>query len=204
MVTFGCTFLGATSLSLILTPLVARLARARQLVDRPGVRKLHSRAIPRVGGVAIIVAMVALTIAVMAVDSSVGRAFQSIQAKVIAMLCAAGFVALIGLIDDIRGLRARFKFLAQTAAAAVVCAAGIRITAIPVAGLFTLELGWLSWPATILWIVGITNAVNLIDGLDGLAAGICAAACPAGAIEVKNERHEQVEDMIAAALGSAK
>ena len=177
MITFGCTYLGATFLSLTLTPLVERIARAKKLVDHPGVRKLHSAAIPRIGGVAIILATLALTIAVMTVNSSVGKAFQSIQTKVIAMLGAAGLIALVGLIDDVRGLRAYVKLLAQVAAAALVCALGVRIRGLAVGNLFTLELGWLSWPLTIFWIVGITNAVNLIDGLDGLAAGICAATC---------------------------
>jgi len=202
MITFGCTYLGATFLSLAITPLVGRLARAKKLVDRPGARKMHSGAVPRIGGVAIIAAMLALTIAVMVVDSSVGRAVRSIQAKIVAMLIGAGFIALVGLVDDIRGLRARFKLLAQVAAAAAVCAFDIRIKEVVVGRLFTLELGALSWPITIFWIVGITNAVNLIDGLDGLAAGISAAACGVIAVFALYTSQPVMAVLMLALLGS--
>jgi UDP-N-acetylmuramyl pentapeptide phosphotransferase/UDP-N-acetylglucosamine-1-phosphate transferase len=84
---------------------------------------------------------------------------------------------IIGLIDDVYGLRAHKKLVGQLAAAIVVCAFGIRIDDIGLTEHYTLSFGWLSWPVTILWIVGLTNAVNLIDGLDGLAAGISTVAC---------------------------
>jgi UDP-GlcNAc:undecaprenyl-phosphate GlcNAc-1-phosphate transferase len=93
---------------------------------------------------------------------------------VLVFLGAAVFVLIVGLADDIRGLPARVKFVAQLAAAGAVCLAGIRITSFCVGTWLVLDLGWWGWPLTILWIVGITNAVNLIDGLDGLAVGICA------------------------------
>jgi len=93
------------------------------------------------------------------------------------LLGTGALIFLIGLADDIWRLRARLKFLGQIVAALCVCACGVRIESIGVEGLFYLEFGWLSWPLTMLWLVGITNAVNLIDGLDGLASGTSAVAC---------------------------
>ncbi len=118
-----------------------------------------------------------LTVSVLFVNNAISEGFHNIQPKFIALLSAASFMFFVGLIDDIRGLRAITKLSCQLAAATFVCAMGIRITSINVPDLFTINFGWFSWPITILWIVGITNAINLIDGLDGLAAGISAIAC---------------------------
>ncbi len=159
------------------TPLVILLARRLKALDSPGLRKIHDVPVPRLGGLALAVPMLVMSACVLALDNTIGQAFRSIQPQVIALLVGAVLMLLMGLIDDIRGLRARVKLLAQIAAAVVVCAAGVRINEIAVADWFTLDFGWWSWPITIFWIVAITNAVNLIDGLDGLAAGICAVAC---------------------------
>ena len=83
----------------------------------------------------------------------------------------------VGFIDDIHGLRARHKLLAQLVSATIMCLAGVRVGPINIFGIYSFNLGWFSFPVTILWIVAVTNAVNLIDGLDGLAAGISAIAC---------------------------
>ena len=202
MKTAGCTFLGATLTALVLTPIVAWVARKLDIVDPPGPRKIHSNAVPRIGGVAIVLAMLAPTIVVMALPNLVGAAFRDTQTKIIALLAAACFICIVGLVDDVRGLPARFRFLAQLLAAVVVCAFGIRITALHVGSSFTLELGAFSWPLTILWIVGITNAVNLIDGLDGLAAGICAAACAVIGIFALHTGQPIMSILMAALLGS--
>ncbi|MFW6107306.1 MAG: glycosyltransferase family 4 protein [bacterium] len=202
MKTVACTFLAAAVLALGLTPLVAWLARRLRLVDRPGVRKVHASAIPRIGGLAVALAMLAPVVAVMTLDNVVGEAFRDIQAKVIAILAGAGFVLLVGLADDVHGLRARTKFTAQLLAAAAVCAVGVRIHILSGGGILWLHLGWLSWPLTILWIAGITNAVNLIDGLDGLCAGICAAACAVIAAFALHTGQPVMAVLMAALLGS--
>ncbi|MFL5560250.1 MAG: MraY family glycosyltransferase [Gemmatimonadaceae bacterium] len=133
-------------------------------------RKLHTRQIPRVGGVAIFLS-VAVALAVLAVRGGFeGVGFTSSKLTVIVIGGAATF--LLGLYDDLRQLRARYKFAVQIAIAVAIFAAGVRIDTIalpligqihfnPVMGLFF----------TIFWFVGLTNAFNLIDGLDGLASG---------------------------------
>jgi UDP-N-acetylmuramyl pentapeptide phosphotransferase/UDP-N-acetylglucosamine-1-phosphate transferase len=93
------------------------------------------------------------------------------------LLFAISLIFFTGLFDDIYGLKAKFKLIAQVTAAIIVCSGGIYINSIAITDSIVLNLGIFSWPFTIFWIVGITNAVNLIDGLDGLAAGISAAAC---------------------------
>ena len=177
MKTYFCVYFGALLLALLATPLVILLARRLKAIDSPGLRKIHNTPVPRLGGIALAVSMLAMSVCVLALDNSIGQAFRGIQPQVIALLAGAVLMLITGVLDDIHGLRARVKLAAQIAAAVVVCTAGIRIDQITVADWFTLDFGWLAWPITIFWIVGITNAVNLIDGLDGLAAGICAVAC---------------------------
>jgi len=162
---------------MIASALAIRLARAFRLTDKPGVRKVHSSATPRIGGLAIVAGMMSLTLPALALNNVIGESFREVQAQVIAILCGATFVCLVGLVDDARGIRARTKLLGQVLAALAVCACGVLFESIGLPGGGTFEFGWLSWPITVLWIVGITNALNLIDGLDGLAAGIAAITC---------------------------
>lgn len=178
MRTFIAVYAGAFVLAMLATPRAARLARATGIVDLPGVRRVHRDATPRLGGLALVLATLTVLVLVLMVDNVVGRAFRGAQAQLIALVAGSLLVFLGGLIDDIRGLRVSAKLLLEIAAALLACALGIRIDAISVAGI-TLELGWLSWPLTVLWIVGVTNALNLIDGIDGLAAGIALIACAA-------------------------
>ena len=83
----------------------------------------------------------------------------------------------VGLIDDIRGVPAPVKLACLVLTSAVLCAAGVRFDSIRIGDWLSMDLGWLGWPLTILWIVGVTVGINFIDGLDGLAAGISAIAC---------------------------
>ena len=179
MKTYLCVYLSSVFLALVTTPLVIRLARRLRIVDIPGARNVHVKPTPNIGGVAICLSTTCLTVAVLFLSNAIGEAFREIRHEAIVLLLAAGFMFLVGLVDDVRtkGIRARTKFLAQLIAAIAVCAAGIRIDSVVVADWFTLSFGLFSWPLTLLWIIGITNAVNLSDGLDGLAAGISAVAC---------------------------
>ena len=176
-VTYMVAYFGAVLVALGVTPLVIRIARSMRLVDRPGLRRVHSVAMPRIGGVAVAVAVFVVVIPTLAIAHRTVPAIREFGTEIVAVLATSFCILLVGLIDDMFGVRARLKLLAQIAAAIVVCSFGISIDRVGVAGVFVLELGYWSWPLTILWIVGLTNAVNLIDGLDGLAAGISAIAC---------------------------
>jgi UDP-GlcNAc:undecaprenyl-phosphate GlcNAc-1-phosphate transferase len=123
--------------------------------------------------------MMCLVVGMLFLSSIGGDLFRGAFGKVIVLLSAGTFIFFIGLIDDIKtgGLAAEIKLLAQIAGAIALCCVDIRIRSITFADWFILDFGWFSWPLTLFWIVGITNAVNLSDGLDGLAAGISAVAC---------------------------
>ena len=177
MKTYLYVYLGSAFLALVTTPAVIWLARRIKAVDYPGVRTIHERPIPRIGGVAIFISAMSLLIAVLFLSNPIGNAFRDMRLQLATLFCTATFIFFIGLVDDLRRLPARFKFLAELLAACAVCFVGVRVSKVGVTDQWILQLGSLSWPLTLLWIVGVTNAVNMSDGLDGLAAGISAIAC---------------------------
>jgi len=163
MKTYLSVYLGSAFLALLITPAVIRFAGRLSIANVPSGRHVHAKLISRIGGTAIFLSTMCLTVAVLFLSNVIGDAFREILPQLIVLLSAGGFMFFVGLIDDIKikGLRARIKFLAQIAAAIAVCAVGIRIKSVAVADWLTLDFGWFSWPLTLLWIVGITNAVNL-------------------------------------------
>jgi UDP-GlcNAc:undecaprenyl-phosphate GlcNAc-1-phosphate transferase len=199
---YALVCLGATVLAVILTPLVVRAARAWNIMDTPGVRKIHASAIPRIGGVAIALAMLGVLVPFFFMDNALGEAFHKTGLRLVSLLGAGIAMFLVGLTDDILDLRARVKFMAQILAAMVICAYGVRIENIEITDRLVLNFGWWSWPITIFWVVGITNAVNLIDGLDGLAAGIAAVTCGVIAVFAFYTDQPVMAVMMMALLGS--
>jgi len=174
-------YLGSALVALIAVPVSIWLAYRLDLVDVPGVRKMHSKAIPRIGGAAVFTSVTLIFVLALYLHSAIGDG-GGIQAKIIVLLCAVSLVFIVGLVDDIKNLRARIKLFVQLVAAMAVCAAGIRFKSLVITESIAFDLGLLSWPISLLWIVSITNAVNLSDGLDGLAAGVSAITCFALAI----------------------
>lgn len=146
-------------------------------MDRPGIRSVHTNPTPRIGGIAIFLSSTCLIVSLFFLNNTIGERFREVRFQVITLLCTATCVFLIGLVDDLRRLPARFKFMAELLGAGVLCLVGVRISSIGMGEGAGISLGWLGWPITLLWIVGVTNAVNMSDGLDGLAAGIAAIAC---------------------------
>jgi len=155
--------------SLLLTPFIRNLFRRFGIVDQPGeARKLHSHPIPRVGGIAIVLAYV-LSFSILLLSGFAGRHIVSGALPFIFRVApAAALIFLIGLVDDLVGLRPWQKFLGQIAAAFLAYWAGVHINSIASHSIAI----WLDFPLTMLWLIGCTNAVNLIDGVDGLATGI--------------------------------
>jgi len=180
--TYLAVYLGSLLLALLATPVVIWLAHRIGAVDRPGIRTVHKLPIPRIGGVAIFLAAMALIVAVIFVNNNIGQAFREAWLPLLTLLGAAALIFAVGLVDDLRGLPARVKFLAELVAALALCLVGVRISDIALTDQWIVPLGEWGWLLTILWIVGITNAVNLSDGLDGLAAGVSAIACAVIAI----------------------
>lgn len=173
--------LTAFFLSWALTPLIRRAAFALGAVDMPGERKIHSEPIPRIGGVAIALSY-ALTLSIAWGIGRIGASWFAPESMSLwwPLLTGGVIVFLGGLLDDIRPLPAWGKFLVQSTGAVVVMGLGLRIDHVSLLGSEPIDLGLFALPLTFLWIVGITNAFNLVDGLDGLAAGlgsIAAGSC---------------------------
>jgi UDP-N-acetylmuramyl pentapeptide phosphotransferase/UDP-N-acetylglucosamine-1-phosphate transferase/glycosyltransferase involved in cell wall biosynthesis len=167
------TFAGAVAGAVVFTPISMRVARLLGIVDRPNARKVHFRPTPRAGGVAIVAAMAIAVIPGLLHLASLPKAYGFDKIWIALAACAAVF--LTGLFDDVVTVkRSQYKLLALMAATSAVCFAGFRLDHISLGGGHPIELGASSIPITFLWIVGVTTAVNFIDGLDGLAAGISA------------------------------
>lgn len=202
MKTYLFTYLFAALAAVVITPVLILLARRLNVVDSPDARKVHSKPIPRIGGLAIFLSSTILVIAALFLNNTVGEAFRSKQLQIVVLLISGTFIFLVGLLDDLRGLRARYKLLAQITAALAVSVAGVRIESLNIPNLLTINLGWLSLPVTIFWIIAITNAVNLIDGLDGLAAGISAITCGVIAVFAFQSGQPLMMVLMLALLGS--
>jgi UDP-GlcNAc:undecaprenyl-phosphate/decaprenyl-phosphate GlcNAc-1-phosphate transferase len=174
MITMVISFLVALAVSFAATPLVRKLALHYQVTDNPHERKVHEEPVPRMGGIAIFLGFMAGygTFVLLAPDWGM-----QIWNRFWGVYVGGTFILLIGIYDDIKGTNCYEKFIGQIISAAFVVYTGYRIMNItnPFGG--AIELGIWSVPVTILWIVAITNAVNLIDGLDGLAAGVSVIVC---------------------------
>ena len=169
---YSLLFLGFVSLglSLLLTPLVRNLAWHFGIVDQPDQqRKIHSSPIPRMGGVAIFAAVICAYGLLLIVRLSSGAIVSADLPLVLRLIPALGLVFGIGIIDDVISVRPWIRLAVETLAAILAWIGGIQITAI--AG-YSFSGAVVSFIVTVLWIVTCTNAINLIDGVDGLAAGV--------------------------------
>jgi UDP-GlcNAc:undecaprenyl-phosphate/decaprenyl-phosphate GlcNAc-1-phosphate transferase len=160
--------------SLVLTRLVRGFALRNGMVDQPGPRKVHAVPVPRLGGVSIFLSISLAIVASFGLEYLSGGSIPMDRKPWAPILCGATIMFLIGVWDDLRSLPAWFKFLFQVLAAGLFIWFGIYTESISSLqwGPLYLDLSLLAVPVTFLWIIGITNAFNLIDGLDGLAAGI--------------------------------
>lgn len=166
MLAYVVPFFIALIVSYAVTPGVKKLAIKIGAIDKPDERKVHTHVIPRLGGLAIYIGFMAAVLYSMPVFS-----------EFFGFLLGAAAIVLLGIWDDIRNIPARVKLAGQIIAAAIPVAYGVQI------GWVTNPFGtiliipeWLAVPVTVFWIVGFTNTVNLIDGLDGLAAGVSVIA----------------------------
>lgn len=169
--TIIAAFAIAAVLSYFFTPPVKNFAHKVGAIDVPkDARRMHKKPIPRLGGLAIYGGFLCSILI-----------FGQLDETMLCVLLGAAIIVALGIFDDVLALGAKLKFVVQIVAAAIpVCIGDLQI------GLFTnlnplsdtpfVHLGILAVPATIIWIVGITNAVNLIDGLDGLAVGVSSIA----------------------------
>src|SRR5262245_32497924 len=181
---FIAFFTAAMVVSIGITPIVRSVALRFGLVDVPdGRRKMHAHPIPVAGGVAVLITSVLMLGALfvfqdfirplLKTDAARGGfdAVVTVRPELIGLAIAAAIIGLVGVADDIFGLRGRHKVFGQLLAVSVVIYSGVRINAVT---LFDrpLDLGLWSIPITAFWLLGAINALNLIDGLDGLLGSV--------------------------------
>ena len=158
----------AFAISAALTPLAARLARRSGAVDQPRARGLAERPTPLLGGLAIFAGTLVA-----------GLLFLPDNSRFNAILAAAALITLVGAIDDWRALPASWKLAGELAAALVLVLSGVSVQTITLPFVGGVDLGEFGDPLTLIGLVAIMNAVNFTDGVDGLAAGVCAISAAA-------------------------
>ena len=178
-------FVGATLLSLALVPIVRDYARRREINDNPGGHKSHTTPVPYLGGVAMVIAFSsAMFVGVFLrrsaviegrqINLTIGNLFaqgDGLLRELIVVLSLAIAFSLMGLIDDLRGLSPSLRFIVGLGLASALIAYGVRLDS---------PLAWqLDFVISVIWVLGITNAFNLLDNIDGLAAGVAAVASAA-------------------------
>jgi UDP-GlcNAc:undecaprenyl-phosphate GlcNAc-1-phosphate transferase len=149
----------------VTTPVAGRIAWRVGAIDRPKDRGLHQFPTARFGGVALLVGVVAA-----------GLVFLPNDRETHAILAGAIVIALVGAADDLLELTADVKLAGQVLAAVIPVAVGVRVSSFTLPFLGHVDLGWGAYPATVLFLVALMNVVNFIDGVDGLAAGVCTIA----------------------------
>ena len=166
----------STLISLLITPLIRLIAKKLNILDLPSERKIHQKSVPVLGGIPIFIAF-NLTI-LLGILFNFKFLEEFLTSKWKAIFISQFIILGIGIFDDIKKVRPGTKFLFQVFSGGLLVFFGFGIPLItnPFTG-NSMNLGILSIPITILWVVGITNALNLIDGIDGLAAGISFIAC---------------------------
>jgi len=146
-----------------LTPVVAELAWRMGALDAPSARKIHSQPTPRLGGIAIYFGVIIPSLLLI-----------SSEGPMRGILVGASLITLVGVLDDVRGMRPFVKFGLQFVVAGILVLYGVRLETITLPGVGIVVLGWVGVPFSLIWVVAIMNIVNFIDGMDGLAAGVCA------------------------------
>jgi len=186
-------------LGLFLVPLVISFSEKQGLMDQPNERKIHSHPIPRLGGISIWVCTILSFIALIILSYYPYRSLLS------GLLLGSSLMFLLGLIDDVYCLNAKFKFVIQLTIAAIVFCLGVKISSvyIPFYGLWEIP-PVLSFFGTVAWIVGISNAVNFIDGVDGLAGSvITVSSVSLGLLAISLVPSDSVSSLVAFILAGS-
>ena len=188
--------LSAAIISCVATPMVKVLSVKYGAVDIPkDGRRMHDHPIPRMGGLAIFFGFIVSVLVFVALDNDKKG-----------MLLGAVIIVVLGIFDDKYALPAKPKFLVQIIAALIAVMAGNRIDVLSNPNIFSPNpvwvLGWLSYPVTVIWIVAITNSVNFIDGLDGLACGVSTISAATMLVIALLVSERDVALMMAALVGA--
>jgi UDP-GlcNAc:undecaprenyl-phosphate GlcNAc-1-phosphate transferase len=195
-------FAGSMLVAIMTTPVIRTLALRLGAIDRPGDRRVHGRATPRLGGIAILLGFFAPLVVLLAAQTAVADLFFAQPNHFIGLIAGGLLVCALGALDDLRGVRAWHKLWVQCAAAATAYACGFRIDAINLPFIGDLQMGAFGVVVSALWVIAIVNAINLIDGLDGLAGGVAFFACVTNFV-VGAINHDVIVMLLSASLGGA-
>lgn len=188
--------------SYVCTPFIVKLARRWGALDVPSDRKIHKRKIPRIGGLSIYLSA-SVTAIFFYIFSPLARTLVAANFKfLISIFLASTLVMLLGLLDDVRGINVWQKFLVQFIAAIITIWGGLTVNKINIPFYGEADLGVYGYFILVLWLVGVTNAFNLIDGLDGLAGGVSFVSTMMVLI-ISLMRGEMSVSVIMATLGGA-
>jgi UDP-GlcNAc:undecaprenyl-phosphate/decaprenyl-phosphate GlcNAc-1-phosphate transferase len=203
VITDFVAFLLALMVGAVLTIAVRNVAVKLGWYDQTrSSRKMHRRPVPRLGGVAIVLAFNAPITALLFVDSGVALIFRQQRDLILGLYVGGLAIAALGLYDDLYGAGARLKFSVQTGVALTLYMIGFRIEVLSWPFGPPLVLGALALPFTVIWIVGLINAMNLVDGLDGLAGGVALFVVVTNFI-LAFSRNDVLVSLAMAALGGA-
>ena len=196
------TFAVACVVGLVVTPVIRHYAYRLELLDMPGGRKVHQTPVPRLGGIAMTLAFAAGVGFAGLVASELGSAAFLRLSLAPALLGGVGLLLVVGVVDDVRGMPPLAKLAGQVAVALLAAVMGLRLDRL-VFPWGAVELGPLAIPLTVAWIVGVMNAVNLIDGLDGLAAAVALTVLGAFGLLAVVDGVDPTQPIIAATVGAA-
>lgn len=178
-------FIGALLIAFAATPIARRIAPRLGVMDQPDARKVHARPMPLLGGAAIVGASLLALLLL--------RDRFEIQ-QLGSILLGAGLMALVGFYDDRWGLRPILKLISQIAAAAILIVSDVKVTALPAE--------WMNVAITLIWVVGLTNSLNLLDNMDGLSSGVAAVCAAFFVVMAAMSRQVYVGALAAALLGA--
>jgi UDP-GlcNAc:undecaprenyl-phosphate GlcNAc-1-phosphate transferase len=167
----------ACGLSLMLTPAMRTVARRVGLVDKPDARrKLHGKAIPVAGGIAVFLALCGTLSLAALVPSDFRQKLEEHFTEFWATIAASIFVVVLGVADDYWGIRGLHKLLGQIGAVAILLWSGILVQKVGIFGM-QIDLGWFAIPFTAFWLLACINSLNLIDGMDGMLSTVALIVC---------------------------
>ncbi|HTI73184.1 MAG TPA: MraY family glycosyltransferase [Candidatus Limnocylindria bacterium] len=168
IVMFALSALGSAAL----TPVAMKVAAAIGAVDLPNARKIHQKPMPRLGGFAVFFGFLLPWAGLYLLRNQVSFIFQEYEKLFAGLIAGTTAMFSLGVYDDSKGANPAMKLAVQAFTALCLYVAGYRIVSVSIPFGGALELGWFALPVTMFWIVGVTNAINLLDGIDGLVSGV--------------------------------
>ena len=187
----------ALVISLALVPLIRRMAIKAGMYDAPGERKIHKTLIPRLGGIAIFCGFIFSLAILVGADAKL-----EISQALMGTLAGSAIIFALGLADDLKNISPYIKLAIQFVAALTAFFMGVEVATLDLPQSKLLMLHALSLPVTVVWIVSLSNAMNFIDGLDGLAGGVTVISALTLAV-IASFTHQPMEALLAATLAGA-